>query len=153
MAASDGPSRRRPCGRRSRTGLPVLSWLAIGIGWWTFFRELPQQFADGSPEERFKYGSIGAEDDQGMPYWIWLVLPKMFPEYLPGPGGWASLGFVWEQGREMPVGFSKKTIGFERVAINCAFCHTGRVRKLGEAVPRIYPGDRKSTRLNSSHLG
>jgi len=140
MADSDATRRRRLRRLWLLTGLAVLVVLAAGVGWWTFFRELPQQFADGSPEERFKYGSIGAEDDQGMPYWIWLVLPKMFPEYLPGPGGWASLGFVWEQGREMPVGFSKKTIGFERVAINCAFCHTGRVRKPGEAVPRIYPG-------------
>ena len=90
-------------------------------------------------EEQFKYGSIGAENDQGLPFWICVVLPKMFPEYLPRPGGWASLGLSWEQGRELPVGFSKKTIGFDRVAINCALCHTGRVRKPGEAVPRIYP--------------
>ena len=90
-------------------------------------------------EEQFKYGSIGAENDQGLPFWILVVLPKMFPEYLPRPGGWASLGLSWEQGRELPMGFSKKTIGFDRVAINCALCHTGRVRKPGEAVPRIYP--------------
>src|SRR5215831_7152090 len=132
MADSDATRRRRLRRLWLLTGLALLVVLAVGVGWWTFFRELPQQFADGSPEERFKYGSIGAEDDQGMPYWIWLVLPKMFPEYLPGPGGWASLGFVWEQGREMPVGFSKKTIGFERVGINCALCHTARVRREGE---------------------
>jgi mono/diheme cytochrome c family protein len=101
---------------------------------------VPQQLANDTLEEQFKYGSIGSENDAGLPFWIWVVLPKMFPEYLPQPGGWASLGFAWEQGRELPVGFSKKRIGFERVAINCALCHTGRVRRADDAVPRIYPG-------------
>ncbi|MRR36874.1 hypothetical protein EG829_19870, partial [bacterium] len=31
---------------------------------------------------------------------------------------------VWEQGQELPVGFTKKVIGFARVANNCAVCHT-----------------------------
>jgi mono/diheme cytochrome c family protein len=113
----------------------------LGVGvWYKIFREVPQQLANDTPDEQFKYGSIGAENEQGIPFWLWVVLPKMFPEYLPQPGGWASLGLTWEQGRELPVGFSKKTIGFERVAINCALCHSGRVRKEGEAIPRIYPG-------------
>jgi cytochrome c5 len=41
----------------------------------------------------------------------------------------------------MPVGFTKKTIGFDRVGFNCAFCHTAKVRKSAdEPVPRLYPG-------------
>jgi mono/diheme cytochrome c family protein len=130
--------------KRRLVGILVVLGLMLallgGVAYFKLLREVPQQLADASMEEQFKYGSIGAENDQGMPFWIWVVLPKMFPEYLPAPGGWASLGLAWEQGREMPVGFSKKTIGFERVAINCALCHTGRVRKPGEAVPRIYLG-------------
>jgi hypothetical protein len=74
-----------------------------------------------------------------MPYWIWLVLPRLFPEHLPGPGGYASFGLPWEPGREMPVGFTKKTIGFERVAFNCAFCHTASVRRSPTDVsPMLY---------------
>jgi mono/diheme cytochrome c family protein len=118
----------------------VLAALSGWLVWWKFYRELPQPLADGSMEEYFKYGSIGTEYEKGIPYWIWLVLPKMFPEYLPGPGGWASLGLGWEQGREMPVGFSKKTIGYERVGINCAFCHSAKLRKATDFVPRIYLG-------------
>src|SRR4030095_746366 len=68
------------------------------------------------------YGSRGAEHDAGIPYWIFFVLPRMFPEKLPGPGGLASLGVVWEQGQELPVGFTKKVIGFSRAANNCASC-------------------------------
>ena len=69
---------------------------------------------------RFKYGSIGAERDAGIPYWIFYVLPRMFPEKLPGPGGYAALGVSWEQGQELPIGFTKKVVGFPRVANNCA---------------------------------
>lgn len=119
----------------------VLLLAVVGyVGWRELFREEPQQLADDSVEEYFKYGSIGAEAENGLPYWIWLVLPKMFPEYLPAPGGYAGLGFPWEQGREMPVGFTKKTIGFERVAFNCAFCHTSQFRREGEVVSHIVPG-------------
>jgi mono/diheme cytochrome c family protein len=137
-------------GKRSKVlGIAVILVALIvligGIVWVKFFRELPQQLADDSMEEYFKYGSIGTEAQEGIPFWIWLVLPKMFPEYLPGPGGWASLGFAWEQGRELPVGFSKKTIGFERVGINCALCHTATVRESADAVPRIYVGGPAST--------
>lgn len=109
--------------------------------WYTGFRELPQRLANNSMEEYFKYGSIGAENQSGLPYWIWLVLPRMFPDYLPGPGGYASFGLPWEQGREMPIGFTKKTIGIERVAFNCAFCHVAMVRRSADdPTPTLYLG-------------
>lgn len=117
----------------------VFAAMVGSVAWYSFFRELPQKLANGSMEEYFKYGSIGAENQSGLPYWIWLVLPRMFPEYLPGPGGYASFGLPWEQGRETPIGFTKKTIGFERVGFNCAFCHTATVRKsAGDPTPAIY---------------
>lgn len=84
-------------------------------------------------EEQFKYGSIGIESTEGIPYWIWQVLPRVFADKLPSPGGYTSFGFTWEPGRELPVGFSKaEAFGGPRVAINCAFCHTStfRVRPL-----------------------
>src|SRR6185369_666755 len=87
----------------------ALAWSA----WYLFFREIEQKFA--STEEYFKYGSIGTEQDNGLPYWIWLVLPRMFPEYLPAPGGYAALGMLSKDGHEMPIGLSKVRIGFERV--------------------------------------
>jgi hypothetical protein len=52
-----------------------------------------------TPEMRFKYGSIGAENDAGIPYWIFYVLPRMFPEKLPGPGGYAAFGVAWNRAR------------------------------------------------------
>src|SRR3990170_4386760 len=77
------------------------------IGWDRFFRDYGQpSFA--SAEERFKYGSIGAEFDAGVPYWIFYVLPRMFPEKLPKPGGLAAFGVNWEQGKELPIRFTKR---------------------------------------------
>src|SRR5438067_1659826 len=71
-----------------------------------FFREEPAPYFQ-SDEEHFLYGSVGTEAAQGIPYWIWLVLPRVFPEYLPGPGGYASIGVLSRDGHEMPIGLSK----------------------------------------------
>ena len=43
----------------------------------------------------FKYGSTGNEQNVGIPYWIWRVLPDLFPEYIPGTGNYAEFGFTW----------------------------------------------------------
>lgn len=75
-------------------------------------------------DEMFLYGSIGNEADVGLPYWVAVVLPRVFGErYLPGPGGYAAV-LPWEEGKELPVGFTKKRVGVDRVGFNCALCHT-----------------------------
>lgn len=121
------------------TGLAVLLLLAAVlayVGWYRFFREEPQpDWVTATPEMRFKYGSIGAEWDAGIPYWIFYVIPRVFPDKFPGPGGYASLGAAWEQGQELPIGFTKKTIGFARVANTCAVCHTASYRSKHDEVP------------------
>jgi mono/diheme cytochrome c family protein len=109
----------------------VLAAAAVGAAGWS------PQARLASPEDHFKYGSVGIEENEGMPYWIWQVLPIMFKDKLPGPGGYASFGILWEAGRELPVGFSKKRVTVDRVAINCAFCHTTRVRTAPDAPPRF----------------
>ncbi|WHZ22681.1 MAG: hypothetical protein OJF47_001793 [Nitrospira sp.] len=120
-------------GRRTIKMILFILLLSAGatvfLGWYKFFREEPQPtWITADPHMRFKYGSIGAEYDAGVPYWIWYVLPRMFPEKLPGPGGYSSLGILWEQGQEMPIGFTKRTIGFPRVANTCSSCHTASYR-------------------------
>lgn len=90
-------------------------------------------------EEWFKYGSLGSEADRGVPYPIFHVLPRVFGDLLPGPGGYRSLGIPWEEGRELPVGFSKKTLGFPRITQNCAVCHTASYRVAMNARPVIVP--------------
>jgi mono/diheme cytochrome c family protein len=121
----------RPVRTRRRllwvTVLVVLGVIGGGITYVKFFREEPAPFF-ASDEEHFLFGSIGTEARQGIPYWIWVVLPRVFPEHLPAPGGYASLGMLSKDGHELPVGLSKVTIGFPRVAINCAMCHTASYR-------------------------
>jgi len=121
-------------------GILLLVIVGAYIGWDRGFRVHPQPdwvFADG--DSRFKYGSIGAENDAGIPYWIFQVLPRVFPEKLPGPGGYASLGVPWEEGQDLPIGFPKKTIGFPRVGNNCAVCHTAQYRLKPEDKPTFVP--------------
>src|SRR6266478_3333976 len=114
--------------------------LAFGawFGWYKFFRVVPQP-PFNTADERFMYGSIGAEATAGIPYWIMYVLPRVFPDKLPGPNGYASFGLAWEMGKELPVGFSKKTIGFERVANTCASCHVATYRKTPNDNPVFVP--------------
>ena len=119
----------------------ALALLALAGGLFAydrFFREEPAPFF-ASDEEHFLYGSIGTEAEQGVPFWIWLVLPRVFPEHLPRPGGYASLGLLGVDGHEMPIGFSKVTVGFPRVGINCAVCHAASLRATPTDPPTIYP--------------
>lgn len=119
-------------------GLVLLTAVGGYITWDRFFRDHPQaDWVTATPEARFKYGSIGAEQDAGIPYWIYYALPRLFPDKLPGPGGYAAFGVAWEPGQELPVGFTKKRIGFDRVANNCAACHITRYRATPEDEPTL----------------
>jgi hypothetical protein len=134
-------------GKKKRRGWKICAaivvLLAAGggfLGWYKFFRAEPQpEWVMSTPDMRFKYGSIGAEYDAGIPYWIFYVLPRLFPEKLPSPGGYAALGVAWEQGQELPIGFTKKVIGFPRVANNCASCHTASYRVSANSNPIFVP--------------
>ena len=100
-------------------------------------RDIPVLYA--SDIEHFKYGSIGSDsrDGNGFPYWIWLTLPQVCPDLLPG--GWGSLGVVMEEGMNRPIGFSMRKTGFfDSVGLNCASCHTGTVRETPESEPSVY---------------
>ena len=112
--------------------------MVVAVMYVKFYREFPaQQFA--SDEDHFLFGSLGTEGEEGIPYWIWLVLPRIFPEHLPRPGGYAALGVLGKDGSEMPAGFSKVTVGYPRVGTNCALCHTARWRERAGGAPRIVP--------------
>ena len=121
--------------------LLVVAWIAI-----TFIaRFTTEQTAvyDGL-EEHFKYGSIGADNLQrGIPYWIWAVLPEMFPEYLPNSDqeGYAAIGMVQEPGKSLPIGFTTRRVsGIDLVGLNCAVCHTSTIRSSADEEPQIVLG-------------
>ncbi|MDP8922514.1 MAG: hypothetical protein M3O34_06505 [Chloroflexota bacterium] len=104
-------------------------------------RDVPELHAD--PVEHFKYGSIGSDAGGGVPYWIWRVLPRVFPEYLPDrPGeGYARMGFVYESpDRDRPIGTSLRAHPVELVGLNCAVCHTGTLQDAPGGQARIVLG-------------
>jgi len=135
--------------RRVLWTLAVLVILAVPVGvfvWHKMFRDVPQpEWITSDPATNFLYGSVGGESQGGIPYWIVVVLPRIFDDYLPGPGGYASLGLAWEDGRELPAGFSKKRIGFDRVGFNCALCHSARYRVDPEHNPVVVAGGGSNT--------
>jgi hypothetical protein len=132
-------------GKWIKGGAAALILIAIlaFTAWYKLFREVDQQF--GSMEDYYKYGSIGTEGPAGIPYWIWLTLPRVFPEYLPGPGGYNALGFYNEPGKEIPVGFSVKTVGIARVGVNCALCHSATIRYSANEAPVFLVGGGSTT--------
>ena len=126
-----------PLGVAALAGLLVV--VALGVVW--LHRDVPETHADILAE--FKYGSIGTDQQAGIPYWIWRVLPLVFPEYLPDrPGeGYARLGFIYEPGSpDRPIGTSVRDSPIARVGLNCAACHTGTVRDSPDSPAQIVYG-------------
>jgi mono/diheme cytochrome c family protein len=124
-------------------GVVLVAIAAIGIYAYVWFqRDVPETFAD--IDDHFRYGSIGAEGRSGIPYWIWRVLPTVFPEHLPdGPGeGYERVGFIYEPDapRRRPIGVSYRESPIPQIGLNCAVCHTGLVRDAPDAPPRIVSG-------------
>ncbi|MGH9433027.1 MAG: hypothetical protein ACRD3T_15955 [Terriglobia bacterium] len=105
--------------------------VAVGLasyGLWYYLLRAEPDATQATPAEHFKHGAIGLSTESRLPYYIWKVLPTMFPEKLPGSGGWASFGFIFEPGQELPIGFSLRRIGYPALEANCSLCHTGTYR-------------------------
>ena len=128
-------------------GLIAVLLAVAGAGYVKFGREVAQpQWISGGPAaamtaDRFNYGSLNAEHSAYLPYWVVYVLPSMFPEKLlklhpsgdSQTGGLAVLRLSWEEGVELPIGLAKKTVGYPRITLTCAACHTRSVSPGGAA--------------------
>jgi hypothetical protein len=124
-------------------GIVILAalWFA-----WRFLSDRPLTF--GAADEHFKYGSLGSEVGGSLfstvggvlpPYWIFKALPAICPDKLPG--GYASLGLLFEKGQDVPIGVSRRyRLGFDQTGLNCAVCHTGTYRTSAQSEPRIVLG-------------
>lgn len=113
---------------------------------WYFTSDRPMEHAD--IREHFKYGSIGSEPGGSIltpvggvlpPYLVFKALPGVCPDKLPG--GYASVGLIFEPGHDLPIGVSRRRrLGVDQVGLNCAVCHTGTVRASPGAEPTIVLG-------------
>lgn len=115
----------------------VVLIVVIVLAWPLVTNKGPAPYA--SVEDHFKYASIGGASTNGIPYWVWKVLPVMFPDKLPGEG-YASLGFIKEPGHDLPIGFAHDTYqGIDMVTQNCATCHVGSLRENASSPPQVIP--------------
>lgn len=134
--------------RRRATILSVLALLGLAaLGYGYFNLDRPEDFDD--VVEHFKYGSIGSETGGSVlypaggyvpPYWIFMTMPEVCADLLP-PGGLEAVGLIMEEGRDRPIGISRRRrLGMDEVGLNCAVCHTGTVRETPDAEPVIHAG-------------
>jgi mono/diheme cytochrome c family protein len=111
---------------------------------WRYHRDAPVTYAN--IEEHFKYGSTGGEIESGIPYAIWKAMPELFRDLLPDKTRhagreYASFGFIYEDGRDLPIGASMRNVqGVERVFLNCAVCHAGTTRETPQSKPQVHLG-------------
>src|SRR5262245_45100003 len=104
--------------RRRLAWLTAVLVVVVAAVDWRYLAQVPVDYK--SPADHFKHGSIGSDSYDGIPLRIWQVLPEMFPEYLPEQGagylripesertyldGYATFGFIVENGHSLPVGF------------------------------------------------
>jgi processive rubber oxygenase RoxA-like protein len=123
----------------------VILIIVVAVAW-RFLADRPVTYR--TAEDHFKYGSIGSEPGGSLlqavggvlpPYWIFKALPRICPDLLPG--GYASLGLLFEKDRDLPIGVSQRfRLGFEQVGLNCAICHTGTYRTSPQSEPRVVLG-------------
>jgi mono/diheme cytochrome c family protein len=93
----------------------------------------------------FRYEPTGTESGAGIPYWIFRVMPKLFPEVFasqPADRPWDAFGLVGDadptiaRGSGIPRGMVladselqlpgvRVGLRLKRVAFNCAGCHQG----------------------------
>jgi mono/diheme cytochrome c family protein len=99
-------------------------------------------------DEHFRYGTIGGESTDGIPYWLWKALPAVFEDELPtdqpSKESWGRFGFIQEPDHEMPIGFAKSQrsifaniLGIDVVTQNCATCHVSTLRETPDSEPDI----------------
>ncbi len=119
--------------------IPTVLALVLGVYLWQRFgSDRAVEYTD--VEEHFKYGSTGGEHVSGFPYWIFQAMPQVCAQHLPGQG-YASLGLIYEEGHDLPIGMSKRHYqGIDQTFLNCAVCHASTVRDAATSKPRVYLG-------------
>lgn len=124
--------------RRRRIWRWTIVLLVVIAAIWYFVFESEYVVAHESGLDHFYYGSIGSEAANGLPVKVFKALPVIYRDRL-GPEGWGRFGFLFEPGRDLPIGTSTRhSMGFEFVWLNCSVCHVGTVSTNGER--RLLPG-------------
>jgi hypothetical protein len=91
-------------------------------------------------------------------YWIWMVLPRLFPEYLSDSGGYLALGFPWLEGEETPTGIRKlpgKILGESQQRLDCMACHGSHATQTPFSAdsPALRPSENQYVKAAFTHPG
>ena len=133
--------------KRKKRLLCLVSLLLIVFGLYYFIGVRSYVIEYDDEVENFKYGSIGSEGVNGLPYWVFQAMPHLFQDKL-GPNGYASFGFIYEDGQDIPTGFSKRVVqGVDRVWLNCAGCHVGTYEDPNGEIQQVVGGSANRMRL------
>jgi hypothetical protein len=117
-------------------GVAVVAIVALAGIAYVVMPNVPVTYSD--PNDRYKYGSFGTEAES-LPLAVWQTLPDVCPDQLPG--GYASLGAIYEGQSQRPIGISQRRVaGVERMGVNCAFCHVGGVQEAPGAPLQVVLG-------------
>jgi hypothetical protein len=135
-------------GQRKWIGVVIAVVVLIAIIWVVAAIRSDRPVAYDDVVEHFKYGSIGGEPGGSLlapiggalpPYQVFKTLPKICAEKLPG--GYASLGLIFEPGHDLPIGISRRRrLGIDQVGFNCALCHTSTLRDSPTSPRRVIAG-------------
>ena len=88
-----------------------------------------------------------------IPFYLFAVMPEICAEKMPKPGGWEAFGFLFENGKDLPVGMAKRQIGYPTVEPNCALCHTGSYRANASDVAVNVPSAPANTPISKPSSG
>lgn len=147
---SQSNSSDRPFRKLTKAIISVLVIAAVVILAWLISPFIiigqPANFSD--IDEHFRYGTIGGESTDGIPYWLWQALPAVFEDELPADQpskeSWSTFGFIQEPDHELPIGFAKSKrsifaniLGIDVITQNCATCHVSTLRETSDSKPSI----------------
>ncbi|MFC4992809.1 c-type cytochrome [Rubritalea tangerina] len=108
----------------SSLSILILSFLGFET-WNNLLRKHPDTVYQDDADQ-YKYGAIGLGMQARIPLYLFQALPNIFGDKLPDPEkGYASLGLIYEEGKDLPIGLAERHIGYKSVEPNCALCHTG----------------------------
>ena len=93
MVAPGSFSRQSYRWKRAIAALVIVLVVAIavitGASWQRLMSSLPLTIAQSSGNVT-QVGLVETEAIDEVPFWVWVVLPRLFPEKLPGAGGYTS---------------------------------------------------------------
>ena len=143
LFADIGACVKAACRSRAVQAATVVVVILLVLAGWVLYTNLfrhEPEIVYADIVQHYKYASIGLGADSRVPFWIFKALPDVFPDKLPGAGGYASLGLILEDGMDRPVGFARRVFGYECVEANCSLCHTSLYRKTPDSKPVVVPG-------------